>query len=67
MPIDAAVSETTTQFNWGWAEANPALFTQRLREFYATYPQSEWDLSVSTGLAGFLDVTAKRKPVTERT
>lgn len=39
---EATVTRSERQFNRGWAEANPELFTKRVFEFVNDYPVDEW-------------------------
>ena len=40
------VSEVQTEMNMNWAEANPELFTKKVREFMKTYDEEGWNISL---------------------
>lgn len=49
------------EFNMKWAEQNPALFVEGIKDFQKQYGDENWHLSIDLSLAGYMTLVANSK------
>lgn len=60
--IGENVTRTETEFNLGWATANPELFAESVVAFQKKAPATGWTHHVDLDRSGFMTLIAVRKP-----
>lgn len=61
-PIRDSVTATSVEFSLGWAEENPELFAQSVREFQRNTPITHWSHRVDFSRDRFVTFYAYRRP-----